>query len=227
MATASLSGSAPVSTSHREFVLRRLHSLTGVVPIGAFLLEHFLSNAAVLTRDPATSYGNQVKFLNSLPFVLALEIVFIYVPLLFHGLYGLWIAKRGEPNSIRYSWLGNWGYTLQRVSGVILVAFIGWHVWTARFSGISVPDNPYAAFAKMQAEMAHNWIFIWFLLGITVACYHFAYGLFLFAAKWGIAVGERARRRWGWACWVIGFALTYVGIAAALVFRGIYIYPPR
>jgi succinate dehydrogenase / fumarate reductase cytochrome b subunit len=28
-----------------SFVLRRLHSLTGIVPIGAFLLEHFFSNA--------------------------------------------------------------------------------------------------------------------------------------------------------------------------------------
>ena len=28
-----------------SFLLRRLHSLTGIVPIGAFLIEHFISNS--------------------------------------------------------------------------------------------------------------------------------------------------------------------------------------
>jgi len=29
-----------------SFVLRRLHSLSGIIPIGAFLIEHFISNAS-------------------------------------------------------------------------------------------------------------------------------------------------------------------------------------
>lgn len=227
MATASMSGQVSASTSHREFVLRRLHSLSGIVPIGLFLLEHFFSNAAVLSKNPAQSYGDQVKFLNGLPFVLVLEIALIYIPLLFHGLYGLYIAKNGEPNSVRYSWLGNWGYTFQRISGIIVLAFIGWHVWTARFAGVSVPDNPYLAYDKMAQMMANPWIFLFFLVGITFTCYHFAYGLFLFAAKWGITVGNRARQKWGIVCWIIGIGLSYVGIASALAFRGILIYPVR
>jgi len=39
-------GVAPLRAGEgMSFLLRRLHSLTGIVPIGAFLLEHFLSNA--------------------------------------------------------------------------------------------------------------------------------------------------------------------------------------
>jgi len=210
-----------------QFFWRRLHSLTGVLPLGAFLLEHFLSNDAVLSSDPARSYGDQVKFLNSLPFVLLLEIGLIYLPLLFHGFYGVWITKQAEPNTRRYSWWGNWAYLGQRISGVVLLAFIGWHVWTARFSGLSIPDHPYSAYDKMAAQMASPWIFAWYLIGISMVCYHFAYGLYLFAAKWGITLGAGARRNWGWFCLVLGIVLTYAGVASAFKFRGIDLYPLR
>ena len=42
----------------------------GIVPIGAFLLEHILSNFEALKGPIA--YGDQVKFLNGLPLVLSL-----------------------------------------------------------------------------------------------------------------------------------------------------------
>ena len=36
-----------------EFVIRRLHSLTGLVPVGAFLFVHFVTNVSILD-GPAT-----------------------------------------------------------------------------------------------------------------------------------------------------------------------------
>src|SRR5580698_7944742 len=75
-----------------SFLLRKLHSLSGIVPIGAFLVEHLISNFEAL-KGPA-AYGAQVKFLNSLPLVRVLEWAFIFIPLLFHGLYGVWIWLR-------------------------------------------------------------------------------------------------------------------------------------
>ena len=59
-----------------SFIWRKLHSLLGIVPIGAFLLEHLLSNFEALHGPLA--YGEQVKFLNSLPLVRVLEWVFIF-----------------------------------------------------------------------------------------------------------------------------------------------------
>jgi succinate dehydrogenase / fumarate reductase, cytochrome b subunit len=76
------------------FVLRKLHSLLGIIPIGAFLVEHLLSNFEAL-KGPA-AYGAQVKFLNSLPLVRVLEWAFIFLPILYHGLYGIWIWLRGK-----------------------------------------------------------------------------------------------------------------------------------
>ena len=54
-----------------SFLWHKLHSLLGIIPIGAFLLEHLLSNFEAL-KGPA-AYGAQVKFLNALPLVRVLE----------------------------------------------------------------------------------------------------------------------------------------------------------
>src|SRR5258707_1834827 len=77
-----------------SFLLRRLHSLSGIIPVGAFLLEHFISNAFA-TNGPK-AYADQVKFLTGLPFVPILETVGIYIPLLYHALYGFYIWFRVE-----------------------------------------------------------------------------------------------------------------------------------
>ena len=77
----------------RSFLLHRLHSLSGLFPVGAFLVEHFLSNAFA-TNGPA-AYGKQVEFLTGLPFAVWLEVFGIYLPILFHGGYGFWIWYRG------------------------------------------------------------------------------------------------------------------------------------
>src|SRR5215813_4977979 len=88
------SGVQPIRAGQgHSFLLRKLHSLSGIVPIGAFLVEHLVSNFEAL-KGPA-AYAAQVKFLNGLPFVRVLEWAFIFLPLLYHGLYGVYIAVRG------------------------------------------------------------------------------------------------------------------------------------
>ena len=41
---------------------------------------------------------------------------------------------------------------------------------------------------------------------MIAVCWHFAYGVWLFAAKWGITPGETARRRFGYVCVALGVA---------------------
>src|SRR5436305_9906466 len=84
-------GVAPLRAGQgHEFLLRRLHSLSGIVPVGVFLLEHILYSNAIATQGPA-AYAKQVRFLGSLPFVITLEAFGIWLPILFHALYGFWI----------------------------------------------------------------------------------------------------------------------------------------
>jgi succinate dehydrogenase / fumarate reductase, cytochrome b subunit len=192
-----------------SFLLRRLHSLSGVIPIGAFLVEHFISNAFA-TRGP-DAYTKQVAFLSSFPFVVALELFGIWLPILYHALYGFYIWYRGDNNVVEYPWTGNWMYTAQRYTGGISFAYIVWHTWHLRFSGVHILSHPEIAFGKVQAEFHNPWALAAYSIGIICASWHFAYGLWLFAAKWGIAAGDRARRSFGYACMVIGLAFVLVG----------------
>src|SRR3954454_8940154 len=124
---------APLRAGHgHEFFWRRLHSLSGIIPVGAFLLEHILVSNATAINGP-TAYAHQVRFLGSLPFVLGLELFGIWLPLLFHAGYGFYIWYRGEQNLISYPWHGNWMYALQRWTGGIAFAYIIWHTYTMRF----------------------------------------------------------------------------------------------
>lgn len=199
-----------------SFLLRRLHSLSGIVPIGAFLLEHFVSNAFA-TNGPK-AYGDQVKFLTGLPFVPVLETVGIYIPLLYHALYGFYIWFRGESNVSDYPWAGNFMYAAQRWTGGIAFVYIVWHTYTMRFSGIHLLTNSGAAFPKVQMELQSSWAGAFYVIGITAASWHFAYGIYLFCAKWGIAVSETSRKWVGRVCLVLALTLIAVGMATLSAF---------
>jgi succinate dehydrogenase / fumarate reductase cytochrome b subunit len=194
-----------------SFLLRRLHSLSGIVPIGAFLVEHYISNAEAM-KGPA-AYNATVRFLNSLPFVLFLEWGLIFLPILYHGLYGVWIWYRGEGNAGDYPWLGNWMYTVQRWTGGVAFAYIIYHTWTMRFTGVHLASEPDAGFDKVyRALYGHPWVVLFYLVGVLAASWHFAYGIWLFCAKWGITTGDRARRRLGYVCLLIGLGMAGIGV---------------
>ena len=59
-----------------HFYLRRLHSLSGIFPMGVFLLEHFFGNAFA-TRGPE-AYNRYVEFLLGMPYLPALEIGLVF-----------------------------------------------------------------------------------------------------------------------------------------------------
>ena len=199
-----------------SFLWHKLHSLLGIVPIGAFLIEHLLSNFEALKGPIA--YGAQVKFLNSLPVVRVLEWVFIFIPIAYHAVYGVFIWIRGKSNIVYYPWSGNWMYIAQRYTGLIAFAYIIQHVLRQRFMGISLPEHPYAAFAKVQHELSNPWMLAVYVIAMIAVCWHFAYGIWLFAAKWGITPGETARKRFGYVCVLIGVLLAGMGIASIWAF---------
>jgi succinate dehydrogenase / fumarate reductase cytochrome b subunit len=203
-------GVAPLRTgTGTSFLLRRLHSLSGIIPIGLFLLEHFISNAEAF-KGPA-AYTRQVAFLNSLPFVFVLELVGIWIPILYHSLYGILIWYRGESNVVEYPWAGNWLYSSQRWTGIVALAYMVQHTYHLRFTGTVLGVHPDQAFAKVQHEFQSPWMIAFYCVGIIAASWHFSYGLWLFAAKWGITTGENARRRFGYVCAALALGLVLLG----------------
>jgi succinate dehydrogenase / fumarate reductase cytochrome b subunit len=210
-------GVQPLRAGHgTSFLWRKLHSLLGIVPIGAFFVEHLLSNFEAL-KGPA-AYGAQVRFLNSLPLVRVLEWTFIFLPILYHGLYGVYIWLRGQSNIVYYPWAGNWMYLAQRYTGLIAFAYIVQHVIRQRFTGADLPNHPGMAFAKVQHELANPAMLAIYVIAMIAVCWHFAYGIWLFAAKWGITPGEVARKRFGYVCLLIGVLLCAMGIASIWAF---------
>jgi succinate dehydrogenase / fumarate reductase cytochrome b subunit len=201
-----------------SFFLRRLHSLSGIVPVGAFLFEHILvSNSTAISGPDA--YARQVGFLANLPLVYFLELFGIWLPIAFHALYGFYIWYRGDGNTIAYPWTGNWMYTTQRWTGGIAFAYIIWHTWTMRFTGVDLHAYPSASFGKVQAEVFQTPFFLFYVVGLIAASWHFAYGIWLFSAKWGIVSGDKARKRLLAVCLAFFFVLTGAGLASLTSFR--------
>jgi succinate dehydrogenase / fumarate reductase cytochrome b subunit len=201
-----------------SFWLRRLHSLTGIIPVGAFLFEHILISNASAIGGPI-AYARQVRFLASLPLVPILELFGIWLPILFHALYGFYIWYRGETNVGEYPWTGNWMYTAQRWTGGVAFAYILWHTWTMRFTGIDLHEFPGASFGKVQAELFSPALLAFYVLGLVSASWHFAYGIWLFAAKWGLTPGEKARQRFLVVCLAFFVLMSAVGLTSLYTFR--------
>jgi len=199
-----------------SYLWRKLHSLLGIIPLGAFLLEHLLSNFEALKG--AEAYGAQVKFLNSLPLVRVLEWVFIFLPLLYHALYGVYIWVRGKSNVVYYPWAGNWLYVAQRYTGLVAIVYIAQHVVRQRFMGVMLPENPGYAFTKVQIELQNPWMLAFYVVAMIAICWHFSYGIWLFAAKWGITPGETARKRFGYVCVGLGVVLVVIGLSSIWAF---------
>ena len=201
-----------------SFWLRRLHSLSGIVPVGAFLFEHILISNATAISGPA-AYARQVGFLASLPLVPLLEFFGIWLPITFHALYGFYIWYRGDGNAVEYPWSGNWMYTLQRYTGGIAFVYILWHTYTMRFTGVDLHALPDASFGKVQQEVYQPALFSFYVVGLIAASWHFAYGIWLFCAKWGIVSGEKAQKRFLALCIGFFFVLSGVGLASLATFR--------
>ena len=140
------------------------------------------------------------------------------IPIIYHGLYGLYIWFRGKSNVVYYPWAGNWMYVAQRWTGLIATAYILQHVLRQRFMGIDLPENPGAAFHKVQMELANPVMLSVYIIAMIAICWHFAYGIWLFAAKWGITPGEVARKRFGYACAAFGVILLAMGLASIWAF---------
>lgn len=192
------------------------------MPLGIFLLEHFYTNSKALAGEAA--FNGAVKDLQSIPYILLVEIGGIFIPLIYHAVYGLVITVEARPNNLHYPYARNWFYTIQRVTGIILFFFILFHVLNFRFGMIpglnteSVAHFPEKSFAIVAREFRIVPIFIVYIIGITATVWHFANGIWLFLVDWGITIGERAQRLTGYACIAFGAVLLAVGINAAIAF---------
>jgi succinate dehydrogenase / fumarate reductase cytochrome b subunit len=203
-------------TAERHFWLRRLHSLSGIVPVGAFLAFHLYENYTA--TKGADAYNRMTRTLQELPFAVATEVLIIVVPLFFHGIYGLFITSTAKPNVISNPYVRNGMYFFQRVTGVIVFAFILFHLWTTRL--VQLQDHESLdLFRQVQSAVANPWIYAFYLAGILSATFHLANGIWSFSIVWGLTIGPKAQRRMQYVSAAVFLVLSYIGVWGIQAFR--------
>jgi succinate dehydrogenase / fumarate reductase cytochrome b subunit len=211
-----------------EFVIRRLHSLLGLIPIGGYMFIHLATNATIL--DGAETFQSRVDQINSLgpTTLLLVEWTFIFLPILFHGLVGLIIVSRGERNIVSYPYVQNFRYTLQRWTGVIAFAFIMWHVfqmhgwfrWEWWHTHVALPlggakfDPKHAASTAVATIQGSAVVRVAYVVGVLACVYHLANGVWTMGITWGVWTSPRAQRWANIPCTAFGIVLAIAGIAA-------------
>lgn len=189
---------------------RKFHSLMGVIPLGAFLIMHLISNYEAFNSGPQ-GFADQVAWINSIPLVLFFEIFLIWLPLLYHGVYGLYVAYQARNNFTNYSYFRNQMFFWQRITGVIAFVFIIWHFYDTRFQ-VTLGNVTHENLGTLMHEMLINPIyFTLYCIGIVATSFHFSNGMWNFLVSWGITVGPRAQR-------ISGFIWAGVFVVMSIMF---------
>lgn len=186
-----------------HFLIRRVHSLLGLVPIGLFLTFHMLLN--LTTLGGADLYDKVIGTMRNFPGIFIIELVVIFIPILIHAIYGTWVVYTGQSNILRYNYSRNWFYIIQRISGLYTVAFIVTHVYLLRFGE--------ASFAALSEFLSQPLGLVFYVLGVLFGIFHFVNGLWAFAITWGITVGPHSQKMWMYTLGVVFILLSGIGLA--------------
>lgn len=198
--------------------LKRLQVLTGVAPVGLFLLSHFAINARAMAGPEA--YRATTDAIARVPALPLVEAVAIALPIAAHLALGILLGTtRQASREIPHPSVG-WRY-LHRATGLYLTVYVVFHVWAIRLS----PDRLHHAkplFELMAAQLRHPVIFALQSIAVLAAATHFAGGLVALGGPGGFALSPALRRPLG------GVAIASFVLLAALGFGALlaFVWPP-
>lgn len=214
----------PLDRHH--FLLRRLHSLSGIVPVGVFVCFHLFTNFQMVFG----TFQHEVDFIHSMPALLFVEVFGLWLPIAFHAALGVVYTFTGKGNVKNYSYFDNVRYTLQRVTGILALIFILLHVATLRWgwSFAGVLDTPFytrqhlaggtavdLAHASTAYAVQHSvWVFAVYVIGVFSVVYHWSNGLWTAAISWGLTLSPASQKRWGQVCAGMGVVLSIFSAGA-------------
>jgi succinate dehydrogenase / fumarate reductase, cytochrome b subunit len=188
-----------LSLTKENYFWHKLHSLTGIIPVGFYMVQHLTLNSFSVAGPD--KFNGVIGFFDSLPphILLGIEIFLLWIPILFHAVYGLLIVNRGEPNyfSTRYGWSQNRMYTLQRYTGIFIFLFLIVHVVTttgAKYYSGSSEVLYFASWHDRLTSYGYVWLLV-YMLGVAASSYHLAYGVWNFCIRWGITISDKAQMR--------------------------------
>lgn len=217
---------ATAAIGKENFVLHKLHSLTGIVPIGFYMLQHLVLNTFSLAGPG--QFNKVIGFFESMPkhILLGMEVLVLWIPILFHAVYGMFIVGRAMPNVANafYKYRENRFYTTQRWTGILIFFFLIFHVFSTTVQKMITNNAASIEYAGMQQKlmMGGYAVFVIYLIGIACAAYHLSYGLWGFCIRWGISVSEAAQARmWkvSQAAFVAILVLGWAALAGFLIHK--------
>nr|WP_263313660.1 succinate dehydrogenase cytochrome b558 subunit [Mammaliicoccus sp. Marseille-Q6498] len=202
-----------MASSENQFILRRIHSLLGVIPIGIFLIQHLLINHFATISPEA--FNKASDFMWNLPFKIVLEVVIIYIPILFHAIYGLYIAFTAKENIGRHSYFRNWMFLLQRITGVVSFIFIAVHVYQTR---IQAALGHHVDFDMVSDILSNPISIILYVIGVLSVIFHFSNGLWSFFITWGITQSPKSQRIMTYVTVFVFIVISIIGLRAIFAF---------
>jgi succinate dehydrogenase / fumarate reductase cytochrome b subunit len=209
---------APAPDPPRRTLAARVFSLSGVLPLGAFLVLHVALNARALGGE--LPFARAVAWTERVPLLGLFEGVFVFVPLAVHGAFGLWLVVTRRPFAVPSPYPRAVRIAM-RVTGVLVLAFLAMHLPELRFR--LYPARPEAA--QLMTLLAEDlsslraglpWRGALYLLGSACATFHFVGGLWGHFASTARATTERARRLAGWWAAAVGVAMWTLFVAVTV-----------
>ena len=201
--------------------LRRAFTLSGVIPLGVFLVLHLLLNAQALRG--ASAFEATVRSLHRVPAVPLLESIFVFAPLLFHGALGLWLVASRTPlvPAAPYPPLIR---IAMRATSVAAALFLAMHLSEIRFhsAGTRLGGDELATLLDADLSSVSRgipWRGLGYLVGTACLTFHFACGLWGFFATTRAGRESPSGRKWAACAAIAGGLAMWVMFADIVVLR--------
>lgn len=189
-----MSTAVPASTHRADasFLRSRLGSLLAVLPLGVWTLVHLWNNLSAFKgaadwQHEVTEYEHPIAFFASSLVAL--------LPLVLHTIWGFGRILTAQPNNVRYKFFANLKYSLQRLSALGILLFLGAHIYKAMLEPRLIHGHA-ETFADIAQQMHHHMpTLVVYVLGVLGVAYHLANGVQTFSMGWGIVSSRRALRK--------------------------------
>lgn len=219
MSEAAAAVRSPAVGKDHSFLLRKLHSLSGLVPVGAYMAFHLFENMKAASGEKAfNDMVQEIWKMAPRPVFYLIEIGVLALPILFHSLYGFYIWRTGKQNPTAYGYRRNWMYTLQRWTGLLGFLYIAYHVTTLRLLPggelrLLRPDaSSLTTYAELHAALTPWAATVIYVIGTLSLSFHLGNGFWGFVYSWGLAVGRQAQRYVEYVSWGIILALSAMSL---------------
>ena len=195
--------------------LKRLQIWTGILPVGLFLLSHLVTNARAIAG--AEVFDRAAAQIGRIPFLVAIEVGAIALPMLVHVALGIMLAMTPQAAGDASGYPRPWMLLAQRATGFFLVVYVVFHVSATRLS-IARLRGAQDLFDLMARQLEHPAVFAFHAAGVLAAAFHFGNAFVGLAGPWGLNAGPRAQAVAA-RCGVVAFiVLSLIGLLALLAF---------